>query len=166
MPSPSRSEAREWLGQATAAANVDAMLRAGAAALQSGAPAEAVAPVQALLQRYPDEARLWQLLGLLNRDLQDLASSVEAFRRASRLAPNDAMIADGLATATSEAGLPAAELFERAIDLNPSDRSLWLRLCAAWVQQGQSAAIIGALDEELVADPGWIEGHKTLAKIR
>ena len=166
MQPPSKTEAREMLARAAAEGDADSMLRAGAAALEAGAQADALEPVQALLQSHPKEARLWQLLGLLSRDMQDSALSLDAFRRAARLAPNDPMIADGLATVTFEAGLPAAELFERAIELNPDDRSLWLRLSAAWVQQGQAATIIGALDDELATDPGWIEGHKTLSKIR
>jgi cytochrome c-type biogenesis protein CcmH/NrfG len=119
-----------------------------------------------MVRRHPGNARLWQLLGLLSRDLQDLAVSVEAFQKAAELLPNDPMIASGLASVTFEAGLPAAELFERAIELDPSDRGLWLRLAAAWVAEGQAEAVIGGLADEVTADPGWIEGHKTLAKLR
>jgi tetratricopeptide (TPR) repeat protein len=106
------------------------------------------------------------LLGLLNRDMQDLAASIEAFDKAAKLLPNDAMIANGRACATFEAGLPAIELFERAIELDPADRSLWLRLAAAWMQEGQRDAVLAGLEEELARDPGWIEGHKSLAKLR
>jgi tetratricopeptide (TPR) repeat protein len=162
----SRSDARRLLQQAAAAGDADAMLAAGAAALQSGVQADALGPVRQLLGTHPGNARLWQLLGLLNRDLQDLGPSLEAFRKAAELMPNDAMIANGLASVTFEAGLPAAELFERAIELDPADRGLWLRLAAAWVEQGEATAILGALDEELAGDPAWIEGHKTLTKLR
>ena len=166
MQSPSKSEASRLLNQAAADGDADAMLAAGAAALQSGAQVEALAPVQEMLRRNSGSARLWQLLGLLSRDLQDSATSLEAFRKASALLPNDAMIANGLAHVAFEAGLPAVDLFERAIQLNPTDRSIWLRLAAAWVQEGQAEVIIGVLEEELTADPGWIEGHKTLSKLR
>ena len=166
MLPPSPSETSRLLKQAAATGDADAMLAAGAAALQSGAQDEALGPVQQLLRSNPANARLWQLLGLLNRDLQDSAAALEAFRKAAQLMPDDAMIANGLASVSFEAGLPAAELFERAIELEPADRSLWLRLAAAWVQQGEAGAIIGALEEELTTDPGWIEGHKTLAKLR
>jgi cytochrome c-type biogenesis protein CcmH/NrfG len=166
MLPPINPEATRLLNQAAAADDADAMLEAGAAALQSGAQPEAVVPVREMLERHPGNARLWHLLGLLSRDLQDSASALEAFREAARLLPNDSMIANGLATVTSEAGLPAAELFERAIELDPADRSLWLHLAAAWVREGQGNAVIGALEEELTTDPGWIEGHKTLARLR
>jgi len=166
MHPPSKSEASRWLNQAAAAGDVGAMLEAGAAALQSGAQRQALPLVRELLDRHPKDARLWQLFGLLNRDLQDSLSALEAFRNAAALQPNDALTATGLATVTFEAGLPAAELFERAIALDPADRSLWLRLAAAWVQEGQAEPVISVLEEELVNDPSWIEGHRTLAKLR
>ncbi|MEP6982226.1 MAG: putative 2OG-Fe(II) oxygenase [Sphingomicrobium sp.] len=166
MLPPSKSDALQLLQKAAAAGDPDAMLEAGAEALQSGAQQEALAPVQEMARRQPGNPRLWQLLGLLNRDMQNLAASIDAFDKAAKLLPNDAMIANGRACATFEAGLPAAELFERAIELDPADRSLWLRLAAAWVQEGQLDAVLAGLEEELARDPGWIEGHKSLAKLR
>ncbi len=163
MVEPTKSEASQMLLQA---GDADAMLYAGAAALQANAQAEALEPVRRMVERHPSNPRLWQLLGLIHRDLQDSPASVEAFRQAARLMPNDAMIAAGLASVTFEAGQPAAELFERAIELDPADKSLWLRLAGAWVQEGQAGAIISALDEELLANPAWIEGHRTLSKLR
>jgi tetratricopeptide (TPR) repeat protein len=162
----SRAGARQMLREAAASRSAGAMLEAGAEALQTGAQADAVGPVQAALREHPDNANLWQLLGLLHRDLQDLAPALNALRKAANLAPNDAAIANCLACATFEAGLPAAELFERSIELDPNDRAQWLRLAAAWVEEGQADAVIGGLDEELAQDPTWIKGHKTLAALR
>jgi tetratricopeptide (TPR) repeat protein len=163
---PSKTTARQMLEEAAASHDVQAMLEAGAEALQTGAQADAIGHVQAAVREHSDNARLWQLLGLLNRDLQDLGPAVEAFRKAAQLAPRDAMIANGLACVSFEAGLPAAELFERAIELDPDDRALWLRLAAAWVEEGQASAVISGLEEELAQDPGWIEGHKRVAALR
>src|SRR5947209_18506548 len=98
MQQPSRSDASQLLTQAAAADDADAMLEAGAAALQSGAQWDALAPLQQMLRRHSGNARLWQLLGLVNRDLQDSAAALEAFRKAAALLPNDAMIANGLAS--------------------------------------------------------------------
>jgi tetratricopeptide (TPR) repeat protein len=153
MLPPTKIETSRLLKQAVAADNADLMLQAGAAALQSGAQAEALSPVSEMLRRDVGNARLWQLLGLLNRDLQDSAAALEAFRKAAQLMPNDAMIANGLACVTHEAGLPATELFERAIDLDPTNRDLWLRLSASWAQEGQAQAVIGVLEEELGIRP-------------
>src|SRR3954451_21346765 len=163
---PSKTTARQMLEEAAASHDVQAMLEAGAEALQTGAQADAIGHVQAAVREHSDNARLWQLLGLLNRDLQNLGPAVEAFRKAAQLAPRDAMIANGLACVSFEAGLPAAELFERAIELDPDDRALWLRLAAAWVEEGQASAVISGLEEELAQDPGGIEGHKQVAALR
>ena len=166
MRTLSKPEAKQLIDEAAASGDADAMLAAGAAALQAGAQSDALGPVQEMLRKHGGNGRLWQLLGLLNRDLQDSAASLEAFRRAGALMPNDAMIAKGLACVTFEAGLPAAELFEQAIELDPTNRDLALRLAAAWTQEGQSELVIEALEDELVANPGWIEAHKALSKLR
>jgi tetratricopeptide (TPR) repeat protein len=160
------SQVRRQLAEAAASASADAMLRAGAAALQAGAWTDALAPVESALRRHPDEARLWQLLGLLHRSLEDLAPSVEAFGRAAGLSPDDAMIAFGRACATFEAGLPASKLFERAMRLAPSDRSIRLRHAAALIAEGQSGAAIAGLKRELRRGPDWVEGHSALARLR
>jgi cytochrome c-type biogenesis protein CcmH/NrfG len=166
MAEVSKSQALLLLERAAASGRAEDMLEAGATALEAGAQAEALGPVRRALESHPANGRLWQLLGLIERDLQDFAASVEAFSKASALIPDDAMIANGLACVAHEGGLPAAELFERAIELDPANRSLWLRLVAAWIEQGETGAVTGALEEELVADPSWIEGHKALAKLR
>jgi cytochrome c-type biogenesis protein CcmH/NrfG len=160
------AEARQMLQQAQASGNPDDMLKAGAFALQAGIQAEAVAPVQKTLRSHPEYARLWQLLGLLYRDLEKLAPSVEAFAKAAELAPDDAMIAHGRACVCYEAGLPAAPLFERAMFLDPSDRAMLLRHAAAQIAEGRVEAAIAALEDELSRNPGWREGHAALARVR
>ncbi|HEX8667371.1 MAG TPA: putative 2OG-Fe(II) oxygenase [Allosphingosinicella sp.] len=160
------AEVRQMLQRAAASRDADAMLRAGAAALQAGAHDEAVAPVGVLLKDHPGNARLWQLLGLLHRNADDLKAAIEALAKAAELAPDDAMIANALACATFEAGLPAVGLFERAVRLAPSDRSILLRLTAARIQDGEAEAALGALADALRRDPQWVEGHAALARVR
>lgn len=154
------------LRQAEASGNADDMVRAGAFALQDGVQAEAVAPVEQALRRHPGNARLWQLLGLLYRDLENLARSVQAFAKAAELAPDDAMIAHGRACVCYEAGLPAASHFARAMRLDPSDRSILLRHAAAEIAEGGGDAAITRLREELIRNPAWVEGHSALARLR
>jgi cytochrome c-type biogenesis protein CcmH/NrfG len=154
------------LRQAEASRDADAMLRAGAFALQAGIPAEAVAPVERALRNHKGNARLWQLLGLLYRDLEDLAPSVEAFAMAAERAPEDAMIAHGRACVCYEAGLPAVSLFERAMRLAPSDRSIMLRHAAALIAEDKGDAAIAVLEQELARNPTWREAHAALARVR
>jgi tetratricopeptide (TPR) repeat protein len=154
------------LRQAGASGDADAMLMAGAAALQSDADADAVAPVRQVLRRHPGHPQLWQLLALLSRNLDDLAPSVDAFAKAAELAPDDAMIAHGRACVCFEAGLPAAQLFERAMRLSPSDRAIVLRHAAAIIAEGRSEAAIANIERELARAPLWLEGHAALARVR
>ncbi|HEX8481375.1 MAG TPA: putative 2OG-Fe(II) oxygenase [Allosphingosinicella sp.] len=152
--------------QAKASGDPEALLRAGAAALQDGAYSEAIVPVKNFLRKNRGNARLWQLLGLLHRSLEDLAPSVEAFQKAAELLPGDAMIAHGLACVRFEAGLPAAAHFERALGLAPSDRSILLRLAAALIAEGRGDSAMAAVEQELRRSPQWIEAHNALARVR
>ncbi|CAA9530404.1 MAG: TPR domain protein [uncultured Sphingosinicella sp.] len=142
------------------------MLRAGAAALQAGVYADAVPAVANVLRDHHANARLWQLLGLLHRNLEDLAPAVEAFAKAAELLPDDPMIAHARACVCFEAGLPAAHLFERALRLCPPDRSILLRHAAAQIAEGQSEAAVASIQQELLRSPTWIEGHAALARVR
>lgn len=154
------------LVQAAASGRVGDMLQAGAFALQAGAQANALSPVELALRRDPANARLWQLLGLLNRDLDDLPAATRAFAKAAELLPGDAMIANGHACVSLEAGLPAVDLFEHAIRADPRDRALLIRLAAARVDQGETKQAIGGLEEAVARYPDWAEAHGKLAKLK
>lgn len=159
-------EIRRQLGQASAAGSAEEMLYAGAAALQSNAQAEAVAPVREALRRHPEHPQLWHLLGLLHRDLEQLEEAVQALGKAAELAPADAAIVHALACVRLEAGLPAASYFERARRLAPADVAIVQRHAAAHVAEGRNAAAIALLDEELRRNPAWLPGQSALARIR
>lgn len=162
----SETDARRLLLEAAVSGNADRMLEAGAFALQAGAQSDALGPVQQAVQRHPGNARLWQLLGLINRDLDDLPAAVEAFRKAAELMPDDAMIANGHGCVAFEAGLPAVELFERAMRTDPNDRELHLRLAAARIDQGQGEEAIGGLEEAVARHPDWAIAHRKLAGLK
>jgi len=162
----SAADGRRLLVRAAASGHADDMLQAGAFALQNGLQAEALTYVEQAIQRHPGNARMWQLLGLINRDLDDLPAAVDAFAKAAELMPGDAMIANGHACVAFEAGLPAIDLFERAIRADPQDRALSLRLAAAQVEQGQTDAAIGGLEEAVARHPDWAEAHGKLAKLK
>ena len=160
------AEVSQMLRHAAASGTADAILRAGAAALQAGSYAEAVEPVRNALRHHGANARLWHLLGLIHRNLDDLEPSVKAFAKAAELAPEDAMIAHAHACVRYEAGLPAVSHFERARRFAPSDRSILLQHSAAMVAEGRSEAAIVAIDEELARNPLWLKGHAALARLR
>ena len=158
-------EARRQLAS-TDPKDPDAVFAAGRAALDAGIEEEAVPLLQAALRVQPQVARLWQVLGLAYRGLDELAAAVTALDHAARLGANDALIAHGLARAALEAGLPATALFDRARRLAPNDLSILLGRAAAQHAEGRAAEAIADLDAELSRRPDWILGHSTLARLR
>ena len=99
----------------------DSVFRAVILANRAGLDAEALPLARAGAAASPDDARMWQVLGLVQRRLEDLGEAVPALARAGALAPGDALIAHSLARASLEAGLPAVDLFERAHLMAPND---------------------------------------------
>lgn len=145
--------------------DADAVFRAAATAVKHDMAAEALPLARAGVANHPGDARMWQVLGLAHRKLDDLAPAVEALARAAALAPGDALIAHSVARATMEAGLPAASLFDRALGLAPSDASVLLGRAAAQFAEGAITAAIGELEAQLRRHPGWLQGHATVARL-
>jgi cytochrome c-type biogenesis protein CcmH/NrfG len=154
------SEIKQRFEQAAASGDEAKMLEAGAAALRDGLDADIVESVEAVLRRQSDCARLWQLLGLLRRNLEDHTRALEALTKAAELMPDDPMIAHGYATVRFEAGLPAAQELARAARLTPDNPSILPQLAAAEIAEGRLASAIARLDDATARDPLWLEGHR------
>ena len=110
------------------------------------------------------QARLWQWVGLLHRSLDEHAEALEALGEASRLAPNDASIAHGLARVRLEAGLDARPEFDRALKLVPSGDVL-LGRAAAQYAAGEGVAAAQQLYGVLEHNPQWAQGHVQWAQL-
>ena len=67
-------------------------------------------------------ARLWHVGGLLHRALGDLAPALACCAEAAALWPLDFGIAHLRARVALDAGLPAVDLYERALRLNGAIR--------------------------------------------
>lgn len=146
--------------------DADAVFAAGAKAVKSGLEAEALPLLERAVALHPRDPRVWQVLGLANRRLEDLAPAVAAFEKAAALAPYDPLIVHSLARATMEAGLPAVALFERAHALAPRDAAVLLGRAAAQLGEGRIEAAIAGLDEQVRRNPGWLPGHATISRLR
>ena len=146
--------------------NADAVFAAGAKAVKSGLEAEALPLLERAAERHPGDARVWQVLGLANRKLEELGAAVAAFEKAAALAPNDALIAHSLARSAMEAGLPALSLFDRALALAPNDGAVLLGRAAAQLAEGRIGEAIAGLEGQLARNPGWLAGHATLCRLR
>jgi tetratricopeptide (TPR) repeat protein len=150
---------------AAAPDNPSALLRAASEALKQDAPAEVAATLASAVERYPGDPRIWQHLGLAHRALQDSAAAHQAFTRAASLAPQDPLIAHSLARTALEAGYPALNLFDRARILSPGDGSIAIGRSAAQFAEGRGADACRQLEALLKENPGWVEGHTTLARL-
>jgi cytochrome c-type biogenesis protein CcmH/NrfG len=155
-----------WLLRTADAADANSVFRAAATAVRHGFAEEALPLARIGTRNHPHDARLWQVLGLAHRRLEDLAPAVEALRKAAALAPNDALIAHTLARATMEAGLPATALFETAHRLAPGDGSVLQGRAAAQFADGDLEGAIAGIEDQLARQPGWIEGHDVSARLR
>lgn len=136
------------------------------AALGSGRGGDALALARRGLALHPRDGRLWLVAGLAWRQLDDLAPAVEALAKAAELAPREPLVAHSLARTSMDAGLPATALFERASALAPADPDVRIGLAAARFAEGEPAAAIESLDAILELNPGWIEGHEAVSRLR
>jgi tetratricopeptide (TPR) repeat protein len=143
----------------------DAAADAGLMARRCGLEEEVLPLVRAAADANPDHARLWQVLGLMHRALDELEPAIDALDRAARLAPGNAQIAHGRARASMEAGRRAVSLFEKAARLAPEDETVPLGLAAARVAEGEWRKAMTELDALLRRRPGWAAGHATLARL-
>jgi tetratricopeptide (TPR) repeat protein len=149
-----------------AAQGAEPAYRSAALALKQDRAEEAIGLVQPAVRAHPNDARLWQILGLAHRKVDELGAAIEALGHAARLAPADAKIAHGLARATLEAGLPAVDPYTRASALARTDPSIWLGLAAALFAERRSDDAVALLDEQLAGNPLWLLGHVTVSRLR
>ena len=125
-----------------------------------------VLPLLAIAAEGGGSAILWQWKGALERALDDHSEAIASFAEARRIAPNDPGIAHGQARVALEAGLPAVELFERAVQLAPGDPHVYLGLNAARIAEGRAEEAEADLDHVLNRSPAWLDGHHQLAQLR
>jgi tetratricopeptide (TPR) repeat protein len=146
--------------------DADAVFRAAALAVKNGYEDEALPLLDQAAALHPGDARIWQIIGLAHRNREDLAPAVAAFEKSAALAPNDPLIAHSLARTSLEAGLPAIDLFDRALRLAPDDDWAQLGRFAAQYAEDRVDQSIADLEEKLRAQPLWLPGHATLARLR
>lgn len=146
--------------------DADAIFAAGVKAVNGDLEEEVLPILEAAAARHSGDARMWQALGLAHRKREDLEPAVAAFAKAAALAPADGLIAHSLARASLEAGLPAVELFERALRLVPSDDGIYLGWLAAEYAEGRLDEAIEMLELQLRRHPTWLSGHATLCRLR
>ena len=146
--------------------NADTIFRTGIAILKSDAPETLLEGARVAVERHPRDPRMHQLLGLTARALGLSGLARDAFAKAASLAPADPLIAHSHARAALEAGDTATDLFDGARQLAPMDGSLLLGRAAAQIADGQFQAAIDDLAAIVEHNPLWLEGQRTLARLR
>lgn len=148
-------------------AGFERFFRTSIEALDHDLAEEVIAQARLLAEGpYRENAAIWQILGLAQRALQDSAAAHDMFSRAAALSPSDKLIAHSRARTALEAGYPAARLFAQAIQLAPDDLAQVQGRAAALMAEGERACAIEELAAKLDRNPEWLEGHRTLAKMR
>jgi tetratricopeptide (TPR) repeat protein len=135
-------------------------------ALRNGLEREALPMIEAAIRSAPADHRLWQVAGLLHRQLDDREAAIPMLAEAARLAPRDALIAHTFARAHLEAGLESSALFRRALALAPHDMGIVQGMIAAIEQETGPAAAIAELERRVAAHPEWLTGLDTLMQLR
>ena len=146
--------------------DVDTVIRVGAKALQEGRHADALPATEAALRSHRRHVGLWHLAGLLHAGTENPAAALNAFRKASALAPNDGPIAVAHAIAANDAGMPSATLYDRASKLAPDDGLLLLSRASALAAAGRVDEALAAVESRLDRMPRWREGHIVAARLR
>jgi tetratricopeptide (TPR) repeat protein len=142
------------------------IFRVGIEAIRNDLVEEILPVAEKAVERYPRDSRLWQLLGLAARRLDESARAITAFSTAADLSPKDPLIAHSLARVTHEAGRMASDLYQTAINLQPQNGEILLGRAAALVAEHETEKAVGELETLLKANPLWFDGHRSLAKIR
>ena len=137
---------------------------AGLTAIKGGLEEEILPLLRSAAAANPGHPRVWQVLGLMLRELDDLAPAIDAFGNAARLAPRDPLIAHGFARSRFDAGRPAVPEFEQARRVAPTDQSILIGLVAALVADGRSDDAVTLAKAELDRHPDWIAVQATLAR--
>lgn len=100
------------------------------------------------------------------RAAQDMGAADAAATAACEAAPDDPAAAMMLAQVRFERGLPAADLFARAVALDPGNRDALRNRALAMAAEGDAAAAEALLVRALDRAPGWLDGLRVLASLR
>jgi tetratricopeptide (TPR) repeat protein len=117
--------------------------------------AQAMADARALLEQALD-----------HRAAQRMEKADAALTEAYAAAPDDPRIAFLLAQIRYERGLPAANLFARAVALDPANRDAIRNRALAEASEGRPDVAEALLIAALKAVPDWLDGQRVLASLR
>lgn len=122
--------------------------------------------VEGHLSTHPDDAGAWRLLAELHRADDDCAAALSALNHALSLVPGDAANLLYHGQLLADAGLPAVDAFAAAVRADPGSTAAKLGLAAALLAEGSPEQAESMIAQGVGNEPGWVEGHAYLAKLR
>lgn len=144
-----------------------AQILADARALHRAGRPEAAARYREALDRDPMLHAAWDGLGMIAHAHRRWKAAVEAFERASALAPRHAVYRVHLGAALTQDGRAAEAIgiLETALALEPSSIAAWVGLGNACQQAGDADRAIVALQKAIALDPGLPAAHNNLGNL-
>ena len=110
---------------------------------------------------------LFAARGALARAMDALVEAEQFYRAAVARKPDHSAATHGLARVALERGrAEASALYRTALSVAPGDADRLLGLAQALEQEGRAEDGIALLAEAVARAPGWLEGHRTLARMR
>lgn len=156
-----RLSAMENLGHGDINAATDLAIDAN----NSGRADLSIQLLEPVAAKTPNNAKVWQLLGLAYRHEQQMAEALHAFEIAAKYAPQDRRIALGKAQVSLEAGRPAAAQFALLRQDIFNEPQLALALADALQTEGDQQAAADLLADMLRRNPDMIAGHQSLVRL-
>lgn len=150
---------------AGAAQETKGLIQAAVAAHQAGDFARALSLYQSVLARKPQNAHVWQLLGVLKLQSNHIEEGVRFLERAIALDPRNADARNNLGLGYEALGRQADAYtqFLAAIDLNPRHAQALTNLGNLARQCGKLDQAITAYHQALRAAPSLLEARNNLA---
>jgi len=138
-----------------ASATADDLVEAGAAALESGNAAQAIALLRRAGTLDPQRKDIWSSIGLAYLRLHQLDEAISAFKKQLELDPADSNANNylGVALVQQEKFAEAAAAFKKQIEINPLDNFAHASLGLLLEQQKKFAEALPELDKAAVLTP-------------
>jgi tetratricopeptide (TPR) repeat protein len=151
------AEAAEWYGQAASrlkAEDPSLLYRLALARFKAGDSAAAVEPLKTVTERNDASPERRYLLGLVQRDVGDLAGAIASLESALAIAPDFAAAREELADAYRAAGRPVDEMAQlQALTARSTQTDRRVAIGVAEARRGQFDAALGTLSGVLRTAP-------------
>lgn len=141
-------------------------LAAATRALGTPEAAQYLPDLERMSRLAPSDFRVWHVIGLLHRQIDQRERAIPALKRARQLSPASGDVAHALARTLFEAGLPSAEAYAGALELLPGNAEVIMGMTSALVAEGQGDHALDGLEQILRRSPLWVEGHALLSDLR